>query len=91
MHRTQLLIPADLHRRAAATARARRLSLGSLVRDALTDYLARAGDARPTDDAIEDILLSPPYDEPGGDPMLSVDVDHHLYGAPRRSGSRARR
>lgn len=91
MHRTQLLLPADLHRRAAATARARRLSLGSLLRDALTDYLARAGDAHPTDEAIDDILLSAPYEEPAGDPMLSVDVDHHLYGAPRRSRRRVRR
>lgn len=58
MHRTQLLIPPELHRRAAEAARARRLSLGSLVREALTDYLARGGDARPRDDAVDEKLLA---------------------------------
>ncbi len=85
MHRTQLLIPADLHRRAAEVARARRLSLGSLVREALTDYLSRTGDAVPKDDAIEDVLLADPFDDPTPDAALSLDVDHHLYGSPRRS------
>jgi HicB family len=90
MHRTQLLIPPELHRRAAEAARARRLSLGSLVREALTEYLARAGDGRPRDDAIDEILLAEPYDDPTPDASLSVDADHHLYGAPRRR-SRKRR
>lgn len=88
MHRTQLLIPRELHRRAADAARARRMSLGSLVRDALTDYLARTGDGRPSDDAFDDILLADPYDDPTPDASLSVDADHYLYGAPRRSRKR---
>jgi hypothetical protein len=88
MHRTQLLIPPELHRRAAEVARARRLSLGSLVREALTDYLARAGDGRPRDDAVDEILLAEPYDDPTPDASLSANVDHHLYGAPRRTRKR---
>jgi hypothetical protein len=85
MRRTQLLLTPDLHRRAAEVARARRLSLGSLVREALADYLARSGDTLPKEDAIDAILLAEPFDDPAPDAALSVDIDHYLYGAPRRS------
>ena len=88
MHRTQLLLPPDLHRRAAQAARARRVSLGSLVREALAEYLARAGSAQPAPDAIKEVLLAEPFDDPRPDRALSVDVDYHLYGAPRRSRRR---
>ena len=88
MHRTQLLLPPELHRRAADVARARGMSLGGFVREALTDYLARASHRVPQGDAIETVLLTEPYDDPDPDPRLSLDVDHHLYGAPRRSRAR---
>ncbi len=88
MHRTQLLLPPELHRRAAAVARARRMSLGHLVREALGEYLARAGDVQPFPEAVEEVLLSEPFDDPDPDPQLSKDVDHYLYGAPRRSRRR---
>jgi hypothetical protein len=85
MHRTQLLLPRDLHRRAAEAARARRVSLGSLVRQALAEYLARSGSTQPAPDAVKEVLLAEPFDDPAPDPGLSVNVDHYLYGAPRRS------
>lgn len=88
MRRTQLLLPSDLHRRAAQTARARRVSLGSVVREALAEYLARSGSAQPAPRAIEEVLLAEPFDDPTPDPALSVDVDHYLYGAPRRAKRR---
>jgi hypothetical protein len=88
MHRTQLLLPRDLHRRAAEAARARRMSLGNLVREALAEYLARSGGVEPAAEAVEEILLGPPFEDPEPDPRLSADVDHYLYGAPRRSGRR---
>jgi len=91
MHRTQLLIPPALHRRAADAARARGLSLGSLVRDALAEYLARPGGAEPDAAAVEEVLLAAPFDDPTPDASLSADVDHHLYGAPRRNRARRRR
>lgn len=84
MHRTQLLLPRELHRRAADAARARRMSLGSLVREALAEYLARSRGAEPAPDAVDAILLAEPFDDPKPDPRLSADVDHYLYGAPRR-------
>jgi hypothetical protein len=91
MRRTQLLLPTDLHRRAADAARARRLSLGSLVREALTEYLARTGTAQPTPEAVREVLLGHAFEDPHPDPNLSLDVDFYLYGASRRSGQSRRR
>jgi hypothetical protein len=88
MRRTQLLLPPELHRRAADVARARRLSLGSLVREALADYLARTGTAQPMPEVVREVLLGEAFDDPNPDRHLSVDVDSYLYGAPRRSGRR---
>jgi len=88
MHRTQLLLPRELHRRAAEAARARRMSLGNLVREALKEYLARTGGVEPSAEVVDEILLGEPFDDPEPDPQLSTDVDHYLYGAPRRSRRR---
>jgi hypothetical protein len=84
MHRTQLLLPPDLHQRATETARARRMSLGSLVREALAEHLARIGGVQPSAGAVDDVLLATPFDDPTPDPALSSNVDHYLYGAARR-------
>ena len=84
MHRTQLLLPTDLHRRAAEAAKTRRTSLGSLVREALAEYLARSGDVHPSDEAIDQVLLAKPFEDPDPDPLLSLNADHYLYGAARR-------
>ena len=54
-------------------------------RTELADYLARAADFQPSRDAIDEVVLAAPFDEPDADPLLSVDVDHYLYGAARRS------
>ena len=83
------MLPADLHQRAAAAAKARRTSLGNLVREALAEYLARSGGVRPADEAIDEVLLAEPFDDPDPDPLLSLNIDHYLYGAPRRSRRRS--
>ena len=64
------------------------MSLGNLVREALAEYLARAGSVRPSAEAIDEVLLAAPFDDPDPDPALSSDVDHYLYAAPRRSRRR---
>ena len=84
MHRTQLLLPGDLHRRAAQAAKVRGMSLGNLVREALGEYLARAGRVQPSPEAIDEVLLVEPFEDPDPDHELSMNVDHYLYGAPRR-------
>jgi hypothetical protein len=91
MRRTQLLLPPDLHRRATEAARARRLSLGSLVREALAEYLARTGTAAPAPESVREVLFGEAFDDPDPDPNLSMDVDFYLYGAPRRSRPSRRR
>jgi hypothetical protein len=88
MHRTQLLLPSDLHRRATHLAKARRISLGNLVREALGEYLARVGGVQPSSEAIDEVLLARPFEDPDPDPELSTNVDHYLYGAPRRARRR---
>ena len=64
------------------------MSLGHLVREALGEYLARSGSVQPSAEAIDEILLSEPFDDPDPDPGLSANVDHYLYGAARRSRRR---
>jgi len=64
------------------------MSLGNLVREALSEYLARSGGVEPVADAVEEVLLRTPFEDPEPDPHLSIDVDHYLYGAPRRSRRR---
>jgi hypothetical protein len=54
------------------------------VREALGEHLARSASAEPVGDAVETVLLAEPFDDPDPDPRLSLDVDHYLYGAPRR-------
>ena len=88
MRRTQLLLPPDLHRRAAEAAKAQRVSLGNLVREALKEYLARSGSVQPSSEAIDEVLLAEPFDDPNPDPQLSSNVDHYLYGAARRARRR---
>lgn len=88
MHRTQLLLPPDLHRQAAEAARARHMSLGHLVREALREYLARPGGAEASAEAVDEVLLAEPFEDPRPDPELSTDADHYLYGAARRSKRR---
>ena len=39
-------------------------------------------------EAVDEILLGEPFEDPDPDPHLSTDVDHYLYGAPRRSRRR---
>jgi len=58
------------------------------VREALKEYLTRTGGVEPSADAVTEILLGEPFEDPEADRRLSVDVDHYLYGAPRRSRRR---
>jgi hypothetical protein len=59
-----------------------------LVREALWEYLARTGGVQPSPEPIDEVLLAPPFDDPDPDPVLSTNVDHYLYGAPRRTRRR---
>jgi len=54
----------------------------------LREYLARSRRVQPSAEAIDEVLLRDPFDDPRPDPDLSVNVDHYLYGAARRSRRR---
>jgi hypothetical protein len=87
MHRTQILLGEALYRRAVGVARARKSSLGALVREGLELRLAREAEGDP----VFERLTRAPFDDPAPDPRLSIDVDHALYGAPRRTQRPRRR
>lgn len=86
MHRTQVLLDESLYQRAMKLARVRHLSLGEVVRDALAAKLA----LEEAEDPVLERLTRDPYEDRRPDPHLSEDVDHYLYGAPRRSRRRRR-
>jgi len=44
------------------------MSLGNLVREALGEYLARSGGVQPSTDAIDEVLLAEPFDDPRSRP-----------------------
>jgi hypothetical protein len=50
----------------------------------------RLDPTQPAPGAIDDVLLAEPFDDPAADPGLSVEVDHYLYGAARRTARNAR-
>lgn len=66
------------------------MSSGNFVREALREYLARSGKVQPSREAVDDVLLREPFDDPDPDPGLSVNVDHYLYAAAKRSRRRQR-
>ena len=43
---------------------------------------------QPSAEAIDNVLLSEPFEDPDPDPELSLNVDHYLYGAARRTRAR---
>ncbi len=80
MQRTTIMLPRDLKQRAAREARARGVSLGELIREALQSLLRR-GDR----DAAEDPLMA---DRAVYDGPLPADTserhDDLLYGPAKR-------
>jgi hypothetical protein len=60
------------------------MSLGRPVREPLGEYLPRTGGVRPAAEAVDEVLLAAPFDDPDSDRELSTNVDYYLYGAPRR-------
>lgn len=72
MHRTTIMLPPELHRRAAKVAAARGLSLGELIRKLL--------EAETREDEGEDALFADARTF-AGSPDLAARHDEELYGA----------
>ena len=54
MYRTTIMLPRDLKKRAARQARARGISLGELIREALVALIRRDNESSADDPLIED-------------------------------------
>lgn len=81
MHRTTVMLPTDLKRKAQQLAHLRGISFGELVRESLLAALeSHGGEIR------EDLLFSDTavYDGPAPS-GLSTDHDDFLYGEPETS------
>ena len=84
MHRTTILLPDDLRRRAINLARQRGISLAELIRGALEQSLA-AGPARFADDPF---FADRATFEGDGPTDLAVNHDYYLYDLEDPHGSR---
>ncbi len=84
MVRTQVYLPREIFQRLQKRAKDNNLTLAVQIREALVDYLERAGvEEAPilrADDPIFQMIGAASSEE--GD--LSVNHDHYLYGWPKR-------
>ena len=74
MHRTTILLPADLHRAAEREARELGLSLGELIRRRLAPSMQKRKGSTPA------FFTRGPWTDPGPSD-LSVHHDQYLYGS----------
>jgi hypothetical protein len=79
MHRTMIMLPSDLQRRARRLAQERGISLGGLIREALVRVLEAAGDDHRSNDPLfaDDAVFT--GDAPSD---LARHHDQYLYAGP---------
>lgn len=80
---TNLRLPKGEYEELTYRARRRRVSMASLVREAVAAYLGSDGPPASTLDADPVDALIGAFT--GGSPDESVDHDHYLYGWPKES------
>lgn len=85
MNRTTIVLPDDIKAEALRRARAKGVSFGALVREALEKYLTT-----PAEDAAQhsrrqaiEAMLRFSQHSPAGPPELSERLDEFLYGTPK--------
>jgi predicted DNA-binding ribbon-helix-helix protein len=78
--RTQIYLPRRLHQSLRKAAKARRVSMAQLIREAAEEALRRPETLQ--EDPLAD-LVGVIRDAP---PDLAEAHDHYLYGSPRRRG-----
>lgn len=79
MLRTQIYIPETLHERAKSLARAKKQSLANLYRDFIAKGLKTEEKGR--GNSLESLIK---LNLKGGPKDLSSNIDHYLYGAPKK-------
>ena len=78
MHRTTIMLPAELKARAVKRAKAMGISLGDLIRDSLAAALRNGKKQREVDPLFRDITV---YDGPAPKDGIK-NLDHYLYDNP---------
>jgi len=76
MHRTTIMLPADLRSQATRRAREMGISLGELIRESLADWLGRT-EAPNNEDSLlaDDAIFEGPVPR-----NLAAEHDRYLYG-----------
>lgn len=85
MIRTQIYIPKPLHQRAKLVAKRESRPLAALYREFIT--LGLEATAQKQTEKSLDFLIDLKFK--GGPEDLSENIDHYLYGAPKKGKNRA--
>ncbi|MBI2426315.1 MAG: hypothetical protein HYV34_00550 [Candidatus Kerfeldbacteria bacterium] len=85
MIRTQIYLPQDLHRQLTTLARGRNTSLAGVIRNFVQHGLQQELDVDHTGKKALLSLLE--IKAKGGPKDLSTNLDHYLYGGPKRKGT----
>lgn len=81
MLRTQIYIPKPLHQTAKLVAKRKKRAVASLYRELITSGL-EAELQRQAEKSLDSLLQ---LKFRGGPKDLSANIDHYLYGAPKKS------
>ena len=79
MHRTTIMLPADLKAKAQRRAKQMGISLGDLIRQALKEAVKKPGNGKAVDPLFADTAV---YEGPGPTD-LAINHDEYLYGDKR--------
>ncbi|MBI2018801.1 hypothetical protein HYS96_03815 [Candidatus Daviesbacteria bacterium] len=81
MIRTQIYIPETLHERAKNVAKSKKQSLANLYRGFIAGGL-QAVEKKRRGNSLDSLIK---LNLKGGPKDLSTNIDHYLYGAPKKS------
>jgi len=80
MIRTQIYIPETLHERSKSVARSKKQSLANLYRDFIAGGL-QSEEKKRGGNSLDSLIK---LNLKGGPKNLSANIDHYLYGAPKK-------
>lgn len=81
MIRTQIYIPETLHQRAKSIAKSQKQSVANLYRNFIANGL-QATEKKRRGNSLDSLIK---LNLKGGPKDLSTNIDHYLYGAPKKS------
>lgn len=84
MIRTQIYLPENIHRRLKQLAKQRNLAMAHIVRDILEQELQKK---EPDDGGISVLRDVANIKATKGPKDLSTNIDHYLYGSPKKKNN----